>query len=249
MNKNNALVNFTKSDGVIQAIRQELPETYGIAQSALHLLANSDIDFSKIEPKSIVRSVVNAVLSGLDPMPLKGECYFIPYKDKLQFQLGWRGLVRLAVDSGNISRVGVKEVRQGELKAIDEFGEPEVEFSINNQDKIIGYYAAFETMSGFTKKMFMSKEDIEKHAKEYSQTYKKGLGVWKDNFDSMAKKTVLKLLLSKFAPKSQKLSEALRKDQQAHDGTWVDNDAENAPESPQNTILEESIHEEWSENG
>jgi len=47
----------------------------------------------------------------------------------------------------------------------------------------------------------------------YSQTYKKGFGVWKDNFDAMAKKTVIKLLISKYAPMSVELQKAVESDQ------------------------------------
>ena len=44
----------------------------------------------------------------------------------------------------------------------------------------------------------MSKEDAEAHAIKYSQTYKRGFGLWKTDFDAMAIKTVLKRLLSKY---------------------------------------------------
>ena len=59
----------------------------------------------------------------------------------------------------------------------------------------------------------MTLEELERHAKTYSQTYKSGYGVWKDNFDVMARKTVLKLLLSKYAPKSIQMQQALTFDQ------------------------------------
>jgi recombination protein RecT len=59
----------------------------------------------------------------------------------------------------------------------------------------------------------MSKGDVEKHAGKYSQTYKKGYGVWKDDFDAMAQKTVLKMLLSKYAPLSIEMQTATVADQ------------------------------------
>ena len=59
----------------------------------------------------------------------------------------------------------------------------------------------------------MSKDKCENHAKKYSQTYKKNFGVWKDDFDAMAKKTVLKLLLSKYAPMSVEMQKATMADQ------------------------------------
>ena len=75
----------------------------------------------------------------------------------------------------------------------------------------------------------MSTEQVNKHALRYSQTYKKGYGQWKDDFDAMAKKTVLKLNLSKFAPLSVEMQNAIQadqaviKDSETMDVTYTDN--------------------------
>lgn len=59
----------------------------------------------------------------------------------------------------------------------------------------------------------MTVDEVNRHASKYSQTYKRGFGVWKDNFDAMALKTVLKLLLSKQAPLSIEMQSAVLADQ------------------------------------
>ena len=59
----------------------------------------------------------------------------------------------------------------------------------------------------------MSREEIENHAKKYSQSFKSGFGVWKDNFEAMATKTVIKLLLSRYGILSTELEQALATDQ------------------------------------
>ena len=59
----------------------------------------------------------------------------------------------------------------------------------------------------------MTKNEATAHAMRYSQTFKKGYGVWNDNFDAMALKTVLKLLLSKQAPLSIQMQTAIAADQ------------------------------------
>ena len=51
------------------------------------------------------------------------------------------------------------------------------------------------------------------HSNKYSKSAKKGFGVWKDEFDSMAKKTVIKHLLSKYAPLSIEMEKAVISDQ------------------------------------
>ena len=63
---------------------------------------------------------------------------------------------------------------------------------------MVGYVAYIEFLNGFSKTFYMDKDEMERHAMKYSQSYKKGFGVWKDNFDAMALKTVLKLLISKY---------------------------------------------------
>jgi len=59
----------------------------------------------------------------------------------------------------------------------------------------------------------MTVEELRKHGGQYSQTFKKGYGQWKDNFDGMCKKTVIKLLLSKFAPLSIEMQKSVKSDQ------------------------------------
>ena len=80
-------------------------------------------------------------------------------------------------------------------------------------DKVIGYMAYFRLVNGFEKTHYMTVEEVEAHARKYSQSYKKGFGVWKDDFDIMARKTVLKLLLAKYAPKSIEMQRAITFDQ------------------------------------
>jgi recombination protein RecT len=78
----------------------------------------------------------------------------------------------------------------------------------------------------------MTKEELQKHGSKYSQTYKSGFGLWKDDFDAMASKTVLKLLLSKFAPLSIEMQKAVISDQavinnwETGEVDYVDNKAE-----------------------
>ena len=76
----------------------------------------------------------------------------------------------------------------------------------------------------------MSTADVKKHAGKYSQSFKYGSGVWKDNFESMALKTVTKLLLSKQAPLSiemqtaQLADQAIVRDVETNDFDYIDHD-------------------------
>ena len=77
----------------------------------------------------------------------------------------------------------------------------------------VGYYAYFKLINGFTAELYMTHEQVAAHAGRYSQSFKKGYGVWADNFEAMALKTVTKLLLSKQAPLSIDMQKAVLSDQ------------------------------------
>lgn len=98
--------------------------------------------------------------------------------------------------------------------------------------------AYIEFLNGFSKTFYMSKEEVEAHASKYSQSYRKGYGVWKDNFDAMALKTVIKLLISKYGimsieMESSSLARALAADQAIMES---EDDAYTYTDNPQNTI-------------
>ena len=80
-------------------------------------------------------------------------------------------------------------------------------------EQAIGYYAYFKLINGFTAELYMTRKQIDGHAKQYSQSFKKGYGVWADNYDAMALKTVIKLLLSRMAPLSIDMQKAVLSDQ------------------------------------
>ena len=82
--------------------------------------------------------------------------------------------------------------------------------------------AYLETTTGFKKTIYWTVDEIKRHAMRYSQTYKKGYGLWVDNFDAMAKKTLIKHIIMKFAPKSIELQNAAVNDQASFAGD-IDN--------------------------
>ena len=162
-----------------------------------------------------------------------GFAYVIPYGSKAQFQIGWKGLVQLAQRSGQFERIGVREVHKGEYIGQDEFGEDEFKFSHEfDNEEVVGYYAYFKLLNGFKKTLYWTKAQCEAHAKKYSRSYGNGSATdnWSQMFDLMACKTVLKQLLSKYAPLSVELEKAVIYDQASikADGSveYVDNETE-----------------------
>jgi recombination protein RecT len=188
------------------------------------LVANS-ANLQKCEPMSVMYAGIKATALDLPLDPSLGFAYVIPYGSTAQFQIGYRGLLQLAIRSGQFSVINCGDVREGEL--IDEdFITGEIKFKraeARETKPVVGYFAHFGLLNGFKKTLYMTKGQVEEHGKKFSKTY--GSGVWKDNFDAMAKKTVLKSLL-KYAPLSVELQQAMVIDQKVYsneNGEYLDN--------------------------
>lgn len=148
-----------------------------------------------------------------------GLAYIVPYAGKAQFQLGYKGFKQLAQRSGQFLVINDSDVREGEIVNYNRLT-GEIEFNWEQDTakrlklKVVGYVSYFKLVNGFESTFYMTNEELTAHAKKYSQTFKKyGSGLWKDEFEGMAKKTVTKLNLSKNAPLSIEMQRAVTADQ------------------------------------
>ena len=180
--------------------------------SSILSLTNGNAQLQKAEPHSILNAAVVAATLDLPINPNLGFAAIVPYKNTAQFQLQYKGLVQLAMRSGQYKTINVSEVYEGEIKNVNRFT-GDYEFGERTSDMVVGYMAYFKLVNGFEKYSYMTVDEIKEHAARYSKTYQRGDGVWKDNFDAMAKKTVLKLLLSKFGILSIEMQRAQTFDQ------------------------------------
>lgn len=156
-------------------------------------------------PRSFMGALMNAAQLGLEPNTPLGQAYLIPFKNKgvmeVQFQIGYKGLIDLAYRSGEFLSIYAKEVYENDEFEY-EFGlEPKLihKPATSNRGEVVAYYAVFKLVNGGFGFEVMSKDDIMAHAKKYSQNYDSKYSPWTNNFDEMAKKTVLKKVL-KYAP-------------------------------------------------
>lgn len=199
----------------------------------------------KCEPNSIMAAAFVAASFDLPIDSNLGFAALVPYDKNFkdangdwntikmaQFQMMYKGFVQLAIRTGEYEKMNCSEVYADELKNYNpitgecEFVEDFAECTqrMNGEyDKIIGYYSWFRLRSGFTKELYMSKGEVENHAKKYSQSYrsdlnkKKNDSKWSTDFDVMAKKTVIKLLLSKWGILSVEMQRAIQDDQKTFD--------------------------------
>lgn len=198
------------------------------------------------EPNSIMASAVVAATLDLPIDPNLGFAYIVPYNDKkqgkiAQFQMGYKGFIQLAMRSGQYKTINAAPVFENDLKKINRLT-GEIEFNDNPEPstKIVGYVGYFRLINGFEKALYMTREELEIHGKKYSQSYKSNKdwvvkqSLWTTDFDSMATKTVLKLLLSKYGPMSIEMQTAIKSDQASFNKDVINGDIDGNINYPDN---------------
>lgn len=179
---------------------------------------NGNTQLQQADPNSILKAGAIAATLDLPIDPNLGFAYIVPYnnkgKNEAQFQMGYKGFVQLAIRTGQYKRINVTELYEGQFESYDPITD-ELKYNLDNRlsNEITHYVAYFQTINGFEKYNVMSKEEIENHAKKFSKTYSYKGSSWQTNFNTMAKKTVLKLLLSKFGILSIEMQTAQKADQ------------------------------------
>ena len=227
------------------------------------------------DPKTIVSGALLGEALNLSPSPQLGLYYLVPYKNSkqgtmdAQFQLGYHGYIQLAIRSGQYKDIDVIEIKEGEYLGRDkQTGKPLFEFIedeiLRTSKPTIGYLAYFELLNGFTKKLYMSKEEMEQHADKYSKAFSlaeyrklqagqipekdmwKYSSFWYKNFDMMAFKTVLRQLISKWGIMSIEMQDAYAKDMAVmkEDGTY---DYVDSPDNEETNVVQEAVAEEKEE--
>lgn len=210
--------------GFIKQAQDVLGEGTQQFLSSVLTLANADRKLKDLDPVKLYNCCLMAAAIKLPFNKNLGQAHIIAYKGEPQLQIGWKGFVQLAQRSGQFKTIGARAVYENEISGIDPMtGEIIFDFKLEKLGKIIGYMAYFELLNGFKKNLYMTIEELERHAGKYSQTFKAGKGVWIDNFDAMAQKTVTKLLLNKFAPLSIDMAKAIEIDQADANGDYSDN--------------------------
>lgn len=169
-----------------------------------------------------------------------GYVYLVPFNDKktgikkAQFQIGYKGYIQLAIRSGQYKDINVVEVKEGELGEFDPLNGQKFnwikDYEKRKSARTIGYVGQLELVNGFKKQLYISYEEMLDHADTYSQAFSKDTflqvqngtykgeawklsSFWYKSFDEMAKKTVLRQMLSKWGIMSVEMQEAYIKDQ------------------------------------
>lgn len=227
----NEVTRYIKNENVGKRINELLKDRAPQFTTTLMAALNSNKALNSCEPQSVLTAALTAASMDLPINQNLGFAYLIPYKNKdgdvCQFQMGYKGFIQLAQRSGYYKTINATEVREGEIAKIDRLsGEIEFEWIEDDKErekaKVVGYVAYFKLLNGFEKSLYWSVEKCKAHATRFSKSFKFGGGLWKDDFESMAIKTVLKQLISKYGPLNTQLQEAIAKDQTIN-GEYIDN--------------------------
>lgn len=236
-------------------------------------LYSSDSKLQLCDPNQVIHEALKAASMNLPINKALGQAYIIPFYNTKKdasgrkykayepiFQMGYKGLYQLAMRTSQYRIINADVVYEGELRKTSRLtGEIDLEGE-RKSDKVVGYFAYFELLNGYTKALYMTVEQMAKHAKTYSQTIKynrevtieslMGLSTlpvvadgssntvgWLGNFHGMAVKTVLRNLLSKYGYLSVSLQQALDADTDSDnsnkDAAPATKEIANTPEQPQ----------------
>lgn len=231
---------YLKQDNIMQQLSETLGRNSApLVTSALTAVANN-YQLKDATPVSLYTSLMKAAALNLTVDPNLGFAYLVPYKrnfkengqwvnvTEAQLQIGYKGLVQLALRSGQIKSVNTGTIYESEFKGYNKItGEFTIDETIipdEDNDEVAGYFAYVQLVNGGEVKQFSRKKQIEHFAKKYSKAYSYDLdnnkksSPWSTEFNAMAEKTVLKQVL-KFVPMSLEMQEAVSVDE--NDMKWA----------------------------
>ncbi len=228
--------------------------------SSILTICKSNSKLKECSANSILSAAGIAAALKLPINPSLGFAYIVPYKGQASFQLGAKGFIQLAMRSGQSRTLNSGAVREGQIAEID-FVTGEIIRGEKISEEIVGYVAYMELLNGFKKSLFMTVDELYTHAEKYSQSYAYDVrsgrksSVWSTNFDAMAKKTVLKKLLSNFGvisidQQSVALATALQADQAVitEDGfRYIDNEHGEEKVVPFSDVIDLPTAEDFDE--
>lgn len=241
---------FLAQESVKNRFNEVLGQKSSQYMASIVNVVNGSAQLQKCDPKTILSA---AFVAASYDLPIDGNLGFaaiVPYYDSksknynAQFQMMYKGFVQLAIRSGAYENMNVSEVYEDELEAYNPIsGELSLvkDFSKctfrkeGKRDKIVGYYAWFKLMTGFRKELYMTADECRNHALQYSASYKNDVNKgwnsskWSTDFDAMAKKTVLKLLLSRWGVLSIEMQKAIQDDQKVYNEAGEEEYSDNDP--------------------
>lgn len=214
-----SVANFLNMPSTSKFLESTLQEKKAEFISNLIAMADADSNLAACDPGALMKCALNATSLNLPLNKNLGYAYIIPYKGVPSFQIGYKGIIQLAIRTGAYRYINATEVREGEIERNKITGELKF-ISEKPNAKVVGYIAYLELMSGFTASLYMSEDEIENHAKRFSKMYASDIqyntrkSKWSDPDarPKMALKTVLKGLLGTYGLMTTEFAKAFAAD-------------------------------------
>jgi recombination protein RecT len=201
---------------VEQQFKNALKDSTPLFVASLIDLYGGDSHLQKCEPKEVIMEALKAATLKLPINKSLGFAYIVPYKKNGKqvptFQIGYKGLIQLAMRTGVYSCINADVVYEGELVKTDKLTGHIDLSGKKKSDTIVGFFAHFETVNGFKKTVYITVDDVKAHAKKFSASYDNQYSPWKTNFEAMAIKTPLRHLLGKYGIMSVEMEQAFTND-------------------------------------
>lgn len=196
------LKNLVNSDSIQKRLKDALDDQAGLFAMSVIDVYSSSTDLQKCDPGMVMAEAMKAAALKLPITKSLGFAYILPFGTTPTFCIGYKGMIQLAMRTGQFKILNADAVYEGESVETDRLtGSVKIVGTAKN-DKPIGYFAHMVLMNGFSKTIYWTHEQVMAHAKKYSKSFKSNSSTWVTNPLSMCIKTLVRQLLGKWAPMS-----------------------------------------------
>lgn len=221
------LKNTLNAESVQEQFKNALADSAPLFVASVIDIYSNDKNLQECEPGAVIAEALKAATLRLPINKNLGFAYIVPYRNKgkaePQMQIGYKGLIQLAMRTGEYRYLNADVVYEGELKGFDKLtGHIDLN-GARTSDKVVGYFAYLELLNGFSKAVYWTKEEVEAHGKKYSRAFSSSFSPWQTDFNSMALKTVLRNLISKWGIMSIEMLGAVDRDIEAESAGMFEN--------------------------
>lgn len=205
-------------------------------------LTTSDANLQKCKPAALVTEALRAATLHLPLNKSLGYAYLVPFSNSVKnpdgswgkvmtptMIIGYKGLIQLALRTGQYKTINADVVYKGELRKVDKLSGTISFDGERESDEVEGYFCYFELLNGFAKTLYMSVGEMAAYAKKFSKGLGKDVTIddlkalagkvsskqavgWMGNFDEMALKTVTRRLIGKYGYLSIEMQNAISGD-------------------------------------
>jgi recombination protein RecT len=175
---------------------------------------------------SLIGAVMRSAELGLPPGDTLGLSYYVPFKNKktqqyeASFILGYKGIVTLALRSGQVASIVAREVCEGDRFDYAYGLEDRLDHrpAARGRGEPYAWYAVATFTNGGHSFVVLHKDDVDKHR---AQSNSPDSPAWRNHYSAMARKTCVRVM-APWLPLSPEAAEAIESDDRVYDANTID---------------------------